>query len=81
MIIHFDVTEDDGDRTLHIEGTNILVGEIVKGRAMVGSRGTWTEWAFIDANGNQGETRRNISAAYSDARAFAATLPTTTTGG
>lgn len=75
-MIHFDVTEIDGDRELRLAGTDVLVGEIVQGRRMVDLTGTtWTEWAFVPAAGRQSPTFRAISPAYDAARVYAATLP------
>jgi hypothetical protein len=81
-MIHFTVTNNDGDRTLYIEDenectTDILVGEIVKGRTVSDTHGnTRTEWAFIAAStGEQFPTTNRIGDAYQDARRHARTLP------
>lgn len=77
MTIHFDVTEENGDRTLMLEGTDQLVGWIEQGRKMVGSQRTWTEWGFVSARGtDQYPVHDNIAAAYADARTYAATMVT-----
>ena len=74
-MIEFDVTEEDGDRALRIKDTGVLVGWIAEGRKMIDSTGPWTEWAF-EANDHtvrMGPTRRSLSEAYDDARAYAQT--------
>lgn len=75
-MVHFTVEhDDDGSRTLYLEGTRRLVGWIESGRRMIDGRGRWTEWGFRPAAGaDRVIVRRNISDAYQDARDYAATL-------
>lgn len=74
-MIHFDVINEDGDRTLHLQDTKVLVGWINQGRAMTDLRRNWTEWMFVPAEGDtKYPVRENIAAAYEDARAYAATM-------
>lgn len=62
----------DPDRTLYLEGTRTLVGWIERGRAMTNLRSNWTEWRFTPNGAGSFPVRKGISAAYDDARGYAA---------
>ena len=70
-MIHFDVTNVDGDRELRVAGTGTLVGWIEQGRRMTNVTRNWTEWGFTPIDGPMSPVRENIATAYDDARAYA----------
>ena len=76
-MIHFDVVEDGGDRTLYLEGTTTLVGWIERGRTLQTQHGPKTEWRFAPADASvpaSPVTTRGISPAYEAAREYAERL-------
>jgi type II secretory pathway component PulC len=79
-MIHFEVVEDDGDRTLYLEGVTVdgqrvLVGWIERGRVVQTGSGRKVEWGFTPADNDYPRGKvslKGISPAYEDARSFAA---------